>query len=92
MKSFRFFVAAIIGAGFLSGMGYEGPALMFLLAYALIWPLIAFMNVSWKFYRYFYLPTAVQLWKGFKYIWPAVKRGPVVTRVSRPHSSPTQSP
>lgn len=52
-------------------------------------PCFIFLHVTIKWMAFLYLPSPIQLWKGFKHIWPVVKSGPVVTRIKRPPSPPT---
>lgn len=65
------------------------PLTVMLMIWAVTYPSFVFTSVIWKTLRFFYFPTPLQLWKGFKRQWPTVKKGPVVTRVGRPPSPPT---
>lgn len=73
----------------LPGTDAEGPLLYVILLWVFLFPLLSFSGAIWKTLRFFYFPSPLQLWKGFKRTWPFVRKGPVVTRIHLPPSPPT---
>jgi len=82
-----FFVLAV--AFNLPAMGVDGPLVWVLMAWAVFYPSAVIQARAWKILKFNYFPNPIQLIKGWKRIWPAVNKGPIVTRVSRPRSSRT---
>ena len=75
-----------------AGLDDDYPELVAIpLAVAILAPCYGFTIWTWKQYRFFCLPTPLQLLKGLSRQWQFVKKGPVVKRVHlpRPPSSPT---
>lgn len=59
------------------------------IVYVLTLPPILVVYWTWKQIRFLFLPTPMQILKGFKKLWPAVRKGPIVTRVHLPNKSPS---
>lgn len=88
-KHVRHYLVILAAWAVLVGIQSDSPIIGLLTLYVIFAPSVAFVYVAWKFYKFNYMPTPIQLVKGFSRLWPAVKRGPVVTRVKQHRSSPT---
>lgn len=84
MPLFKMYLVALVATGVLTAVGGNDWALFIVATYVVLLPGLAFINFAWKFYKYLLLPTPSQIVRGFKNLWPTVKKGPVVTRVHRP--------
>ncbi len=79
-----FFVVPI-----LIGMEVENPILTVLFGYVILYPSFAFVMAVIKILRFSFIPSPVQLWKGFRRQWHVIEKGPVVVRVHRKKPSST---
>jgi hypothetical protein len=79
-----FFVVPI-----LIGMEVENPILTVLFVYVILYPSFAFVMAVIKILRFSFIPSPIQLWKGFRRQWHVIEKGPVVVRVHRKKSSST---
>lgn len=83
MKKFLAYIAILYVASNLSYWGLSGPIQLALFLGVIVFPTLVMTGAIWKMLRFFYFPTPSQLMRGFRNIWPVVKRGPIVTRVKR---------
>jgi hypothetical protein len=87
MKKALIYFATLYVASNLSYWGFTGPIQQILLVGVIVYPTLWFSRAMWGMLRFNYFPTPLQLMKGFKRIWPVVRKGPVVTRIHQPRQS-----
>jgi hypothetical protein len=86
-KWFQWAVVFFLAFGVLPLTDASPTLLGAVMVWAICFPSMRMTNGIWKLLRFNYFPSPLQLLKGFKRIWPAVRKGPVVARVHRPRQS-----
>ena len=86
-KWFQWFVILVLSFGVLPVTDASPMLVAVTMLWAIFFPTMQFTGGVFKFLKFHQFPTPFQLLRGFKRIWPAVRKGPVVTRVHRPRPS-----
>lgn len=89
MKKFWAYMASLYVASNLYGWGARGIWVPILMLAVMLLPAALTGRLLFKVMRFNYIPTPFQIVRGFSKLWPAINKGPVVTRVHRRQSSPT---
>jgi hypothetical protein len=85
----RIWIAMFFVVPILIGMEVENPILTVLFVYVILYPSFAFVMAVIKILRFNFIPSPLQLWKGFRRQWHVIEKGPVVVRVHRKKPSST---